>query len=304
MAQQNGRLNTDLDNKLTSSYYDGAKWHMFIKALNADIEALGSTTDPATAQTVIGLLKALIAKLPSALQNDALKSVLTAPIPAGTNKIGSVDIANSPTVRVDSATAVNVNMAGALPAGSNKIGSVDIANNPTVRVDSATPVNVNVTNTTPMSVNIANSPTVQIDDSTPINVSLNGASGGVLDVNVTNQNPLQVTVAPNSLVFTQQAPPLSIEKIEKTASEAGTPESVFGEIPPYWLVSEYIVVADKNNTGSVYIGGATMDGTDGIELTPGERFRLNYGGPLFFSAENAGDKIKVFMIFSFIMLDM
>jgi hypothetical protein len=155
-----------------------------------------------------------------------------------------------------------------------------------------------------MSVNIANSPTVQIDDSTPINVSLNGASGGVLDVNVTNQNPLQVTVAPNSLVFTQQAPPFSIEKIEKTASEAGTPESVFGEIPPYWFVSEYIVVADKNNTGSVYIGGATMDGTDGIELTPGERFRLNYGGPLFFSAENAGDKIKVFMIFSIITLDM
>lgn len=144
MPQQNGRLNTDLDNKLTSSYYDGAKWHMFMKALNGDIEALGSTTDPATAQTVIGLLKALIAKLPSALQNDALKSVLTAPIPAGTNKIGSVDIANSPTVRVDSATAVNVNMAGALPAGSNKIGSVDIANNPTVRVDSATPVNVSI----------------------------------------------------------------------------------------------------------------------------------------------------------------
>ncbi|OQM47540.1 hypothetical protein B6A27_00405 [Anoxybacillus sp. UARK-01] len=110
MAQQNGRLNTDLDNKLTSSYYDGAKWHMFMKALNADIEALGSTTDPATAQTVIGLLKALIAKLPSALQSDAIKSVLTAPIPAGTNKIGSVDIANSPTVRVDSATPVNVSI--------------------------------------------------------------------------------------------------------------------------------------------------------------------------------------------------
>lgn len=144
MPQQNGRLNTDLDNKLTSSYYDGAKWHMFIKALNADIEALGSTTDPATASTVIGLLKSLVAKLPSSLQNDAIKAAITAALPAGTNKIGSVDIANSPTVRVDSATAVNVNMAGALPAGSNKIGSVDIANNPTVRVDSATPVNVSI----------------------------------------------------------------------------------------------------------------------------------------------------------------
>lgn len=144
MAQQNGRLNTDLDNKLTSSYYDGAKWHMFIKALNADIEALGSTTDPATAQTVIGLLKALVAKLPSALQNDALKSILTAPIPAGTNKIGSVDIANSPTVRVDSTTPVNINVTSSIPTGNNKIGSVDIVNKPTVLVDSATPVNVSI----------------------------------------------------------------------------------------------------------------------------------------------------------------
>ncbi|MBW7652038.1 hypothetical protein [Anoxybacillus sp. ST4] len=111
MPQQNGRLNTDLDNKLTSSYYDGAKWHMFMKALNGDIEALGSTTDPATAQTVIGLLKALIAKLPSTLQNDAIKAAITTALPAGTNKIGSVDIANNPTVRVDSATPVNVSIA-------------------------------------------------------------------------------------------------------------------------------------------------------------------------------------------------
>ena len=109
MPQQNGKLNTDLENKLTSSYYDGAKWYMFMKAMNGDIEALGSTADPATAQTVIGLLKALIAKLPT-LQNDAFKSVLSAPIPTGENKIGSVDIANSPTVRVDSTTPVNVSI--------------------------------------------------------------------------------------------------------------------------------------------------------------------------------------------------
>lgn len=128
MPQQNGRLNTDLDNKLTSSYYDGAKWHMFIKALNADIEALGSTTDPATAQTAIGLLKALVSKLPSALQNDAFKSILTGPIPTGTNKIGSVDIANSPNVTVISLPA--------LPAGTNKIGSVDIGAIPPVKIAS------------------------------------------------------------------------------------------------------------------------------------------------------------------------
>ncbi|KJE28756.1 hypothetical protein LG52_2620 [Geobacillus kaustophilus] len=203
MPQQNGRLNTDLDNKLTSSYYDGAKWHMFMKALNADIEALGSTTDPATAQTVIGLLKALIAKLPSALQNDALKSVLTAPIPSGTNKIGSVDIANTPTVRVDSTNPVNINVTSGLPSGNNKIGSVDIVNKPTVLVDSVTPINVNIAQPTALQItkvspnnmkSVAKSATNA--NTSELVISLSSVQGRIVEYIITadaaNVNPIYI----------------------------------------------------------------------------------------------------------------
>ncbi|KLR75268.1 hypothetical protein ABH20_00810 [Geobacillus sp. T6] len=247
MPQQNGRLNTDLDNKLTSSYYDGAKWHMFIKALNADIEALGSTTDPATAQTVIGLLKALVAKLPSALQNDAIKAAITT----------------------------------ALPAGTNKIGSVDIANNPTVNINSATPVNVNV----------ANSPTVQVDDTTPINVAING--GGSLDVNVTNTDPLTVKVDTNSFVTTVNMPPQNIAMTTKAAAAANTPDIVMLPSDASGPILEYIIIAKETNSGPIYIGGQTMEPNQGKKLMPGEEFRIQYGGALYFSAENAGDQIDV-----------
>jgi hypothetical protein len=271
MAQQNGRLNTDLDNKLTSGYYDGAKWFNYIKALNGDIEALGATTDPATATTVIGLLKALIAKLPSALQNDAIKAAITA----------------------------------ALPAGTNKIGSVDIANNPTVNINSATPVNVNVANSQPVNVNVANNPTVQVDDTTPINVAING--GGSIDVNVTNETPLPIIPAilpldvslerVNSTVYLQviNVPPAAIHTVTKAAAAANTPEIIEDVYELPGAPVEYVITASPSNTGAVYIGGDTMGPTDGVRLTPGQQFRLTYGGNLYFSAENAGDQISVFI---------
>lgn len=126
MAQQNARLHTDLDSRLTSSEYDGTKWFIFVKTEDGDNEALGSTADGATDQTVIGLLKALNNKMP-ALQSGALKAVLTGAIPTGTNKIGSVDIANSPNVTVISMPS--------LPAGNNKIGIVDIGTMPAVQIE-------------------------------------------------------------------------------------------------------------------------------------------------------------------------
>lgn len=125
MAQQNARLHTDIDGRLTSSEYDGTKWFIFVKTEDGDNEALGSTADGATDQTVIGLLKALNNKMP-ALQSGALKAVLTGAIPTGTNKIGSVDIANNPGVTVLGLPA--------LPAGSNKIGIVDIGTIPAVDI--------------------------------------------------------------------------------------------------------------------------------------------------------------------------
>lgn len=246
MPQQNGRLNTDLDNKLTSSYYDGAKWHMFIKALNTDIEALGSTTDPATAQTVIGLLKALIARLPQSLQNDALKSILIGPIPTGTNKIGSVDIANSPTVRVDSTTPVNINVTSSLPTGNNKIGSVDIVNKPTVLVDSVTPINVNIAQ-----------PTV-----------------------------LRITkVSPNNM-----------KSVVKSATNANIRELVISLSSVQGRIVEYILTADATNTAPVYIGESDVDSTNGIPLSPGQQFRLEYEKELYFYAQNTTDKIRVTII--------
>lgn len=126
MAQQNARLHTDLDSRLTSSEYDGTKWFIFVKTEDGDNEALGSTADGATDQTVIGLLKALNGKLPATLSSGALKAAITGAIPAGNNKIGSVDIANSPNVTVISMPS--------LPAGNNKIGIVDIGTIPDVDI--------------------------------------------------------------------------------------------------------------------------------------------------------------------------
>lgn len=125
MAQQNARLHTDIDGRLTSSEYDGTKWFIFVKSEDGDNKTLGSTGDGETQTTVIGLLKSLNNKMP-ALQSGALKAVLTGAIPAGTNKIGSVDIANSPNVTVISMPS--------LPAGNNKIGIVDIGTMPAVQI--------------------------------------------------------------------------------------------------------------------------------------------------------------------------
>jgi len=266
VAQQNGRLNTDLDNKLTSSYYDGAKWHMFIKALNADIEALGSTTDPATASTVIGLLKSLVAKLPSSLQNDAIKAVLTTSLPAGTNKIGSVDIANNPTVRVDSNTPVNVN----------------VQNQPTVKVDDATPINVAINGGGSMDVNVTNTE--------PIPVSL-GTTSGMMDVAIQSVNP-------NLMFFAMTVNSMDIFHHSVVAENANTPEYLFPPGEFSGIGREIIVFAPTTNAGNVYIGGnnngLSITVENGIPIAPGEKFRMEFSGSvMFYIAENAGDKLGV-----------
>lgn len=110
MAQQNGRLNTDLDNMLTMGYHDGRKWFMYSMEQDGDNQTLGKTTDGATANTVIGLLKGLKNQLPTALTNGNLKVTVMNPLPQGTNKIGQVDVATLP----------------ALPTGANKIGRVEV----------------------------------------------------------------------------------------------------------------------------------------------------------------------------------
>jgi hypothetical protein len=121
MPQQNARLNTDLDNKLTSSYYDGTDWYMQIKARDGAIATLGTTTDTeATGNgTLIGIIKRIRTLfgggLPSALSASGnLKTVVSEPLPAGTNNIGSVNVAQLPSI----------------PAGNNNIGDVDIASTP------------------------------------------------------------------------------------------------------------------------------------------------------------------------------
>lgn len=121
MAQQNARLNTDLDNKLTSSYYDGTDWYMQTKAKDGAIATLGTTTDAeATGNgTLIGIIKRIRTLfgggLPSALSvNGNLKTAVSEPLPAGSNIIGQVQVSQLP----------------AIPAGNNNIGDVDVASTP------------------------------------------------------------------------------------------------------------------------------------------------------------------------------
>ncbi|MGF7429579.1 hypothetical protein PQV03_02115 [Thermoanaerobacterium thermosaccharolyticum] len=121
MAQQNARLNTDLDNKLTSSYYDGTDWYMQTKAKDGAIATLGTTTDAeATGNgTLIGIIKRIRTLfgggLPSTLSsNGNLKTAISESLPAGTNNIGSINVAQLPSI----------------PAGNNNIGDVDIVSTP------------------------------------------------------------------------------------------------------------------------------------------------------------------------------
>jgi len=121
MSQQNARLNTDLDNKLTSSYYDGTDWYMQTKAKDGAIATLGTTTDAeATGNgTLIGIIKRIRTLfgggLPSALSASGnLKTAISEPLPAGSNIIGQVQVSQLP----------------AIPAGNNNIGDVDIASTP------------------------------------------------------------------------------------------------------------------------------------------------------------------------------
>jgi len=121
MAQQNARLNTDLDNKLTSSYYDGTDWYMQTKAKDGAIASLGTTTDAESIGngTLIAIVKRLRTLLggglPAALTgNGNLKTAILESLPAGTNNIGTVNVAQLPTI----------------PAGNNNIGDVDVASTP------------------------------------------------------------------------------------------------------------------------------------------------------------------------------
>jgi hypothetical protein len=72
--------------------------------------------------------------------------VLTA-LPAGTNKIGSVDIASLPTLPAGANLLgkVDVNSLPALPAGTNKIGSIDVSSLPSLPMGSNTIGTVNIT---------------------------------------------------------------------------------------------------------------------------------------------------------------
>ncbi len=64
----------------------------------------------------------LIKSAPEANQSDSLKVKVTAALPAGTNKIGSVDLASP--IPTGSNLIGNVGIQGALPPGTNTIGKI------------------------------------------------------------------------------------------------------------------------------------------------------------------------------------
>lgn len=143
-----------------------------ITAVDGGIATLGTIADTSSANTTIGLLKAIKAYLGGTLTTSV--SSLPA-LPAGTNVIGHVivDSAGAVTVTslpslpagtnvighviVDSAGSVSVTSLPSLPAGSNTIGGVklidsagtniagiDSSNNQLVKVNAALPFGTNV----------------------------------------------------------------------------------------------------------------------------------------------------------------
>jgi hypothetical protein len=147
-------------------------------------------------------------------------------------------------------------------------------------------------------VNVQNN--VKIDDTTPVKVDLNNVSSvGYLDVYAHNHPDETFDVNITNMVLPVLAfPSTGCYTANVTASAANTPQLVYDIIPltqnmeqPY----EYIIKASDTNTGKIFILSPQSPPGEGIPLSPGQEFRFKYGFELYFSAENAGDSIHVFL---------
>jgi hypothetical protein len=132
--------------------------------------AIGTTTDASTANTTIGLLKAIKAYLGGTLTTNTAVTSLPA-LPAGTAVIGHVI--------VDSAGAVSVTSLPALPAGTNVIGHViiDSASSVSVTALPALPTGANTIGNVGLVAGSALVGTVELADSAGVNKLVIDASG-------------------------------------------------------------------------------------------------------------------------------
>lgn len=132
MPQQSARLNTDLDGKLTSSYYD-TEWYMQVQSRDGGIASIGNTTDAeATGNgTLIGVAKRIRTLLGGGLASllngsGNVKTAVTEPLPAGSNTIGKVSISAALPAGTNEIGKVQVTSIPAIPAGTNVIGQVEV----------------------------------------------------------------------------------------------------------------------------------------------------------------------------------
>ncbi len=138
MPQQSARLNTDLDGKLTSSYYD-TQWYMQVQSRDGGIASIGNTTDAeATGNgTLIGIAKRIRTLLGGGLASllngsGNVKTAVTESLPAGTNTIGKVSLSAALPAGTNEIGKVQVTSIPAIPAGTNEIGKVQVTSIPAI----------------------------------------------------------------------------------------------------------------------------------------------------------------------------
>lgn len=134
-----------------------------------------------------------------------------------------------------------------------------------------------------------------ISGSNPLPVAVTsggGEGGGASDVNVTNTElDVNVTNAELDVNVTAIARPTVLRHGQTTVATAGTEVVLGGDLA---LLSGVTIRADGDNTGVVYIGGATVDSTNGLILAAGDHVFLDIANVnlVYVDAATNGDSVS------------
>lgn len=100
-----------------------------VSASSLPLPAGASTSaDQATANTALSAIQAAVETLDNAITGNEIQADIVAPLPAGDNNIGNVDVVSLPSIPAGSNNIGDVDVLSLppIPAGTNNIGDVDV----------------------------------------------------------------------------------------------------------------------------------------------------------------------------------
>jgi hypothetical protein len=185
---------------------------------------------------------------------------IATPLPAGTNTIGNVNVANTPNVNIsnplDANGNVKVNLQTPLPAGTNTIGNVNVANTPNVNISNPLDANGNV----------------KVNLQTPLPAGTNTIGS----VNIASPLPFENAV--------------NVNTIEATLTTANTAQAL-----PSGIAYNFITIYNKNSN-TIYVGSSSKQN---IPILSGGSYSIDiHQAPInlasiYWVSSTAGDYIEV-----------